>query len=186
MRVTARFPRGGLGNSRKSSRALTALLALPLTLALGAPAAVAAPEPAQPGLPSYEELQAVQGQLAQSGDLGDLAKAAEAAQAAGAQLPGLGMPKPMPGPERTPFKVDTPAVANLPSGVSVDKVEWYTDHHVIAHIRSAAMPEKPIQVEILLPRDWYRDKERTFPSVYHLDGMASFDDYSGWIRATNI
>lgn len=186
MRVTARFLRGGLGNSRKSSRALTALLALPLTLALGAPAAVAAPEPAQQGLPSYEELQAVQGQLAQSGDLGDLAKAAEAAQAAGAQLPGLGMPKPMPGPERTPFKVDTPAVANLPSGVSVDKVEWYTDHHVIAHIRSAAMPEKPIQVEILLPRDWYRDKERTFPSVYHLDGMASFDDYSGWIRATNI
>lgn len=98
----------------------------------------------------------------------------------------LFMPQPMPGPERTPFKEETPAVPNLPSGVSVEKLSWYTDHHLIAHINSAAMPGKPIQVEILLPRDWYRDTKRTFPSVYHLDGLRAYDDYSGWIRATNV
>lgn len=141
------------------------------------------------GLPSYDEVKAAQGRIGNAGNpgnpggLGDLAKVA---QAAGKALPGLGMPKPTPGPARTPFKVENPAVPNLPGGVSVEKVDWYSDHHVVAHIHSAVMPEKPIQVEILLPRDWYRDGKRTFPSVYHLDGMASFEDYSGWIRATNI
>lgn len=228
MRETATFLRGRVGAFRRSSRAMTAILALPAALVISAPLAVAAPDQAagQHNLPSYQEVtsqgidanvragaQAILDALGKGMSPADIARAtgqsqevvnkvaestegknalaqaqqgAQSKELAQAVPGGLGMPKPMPGPPRTPFRTETPSVANLPSGVSVEKIDWYTDHHVVLHIASAAMPEKPIQVELLLPRDWYRDPERTFPSVYHLDGMASFDDYSGWIRATNI
>ena len=38
----------------------------------------------------------------------------------------------------------------------------------------------------LLPRDWNRDPGRTFPTVWHLDGMRARDDWNGWVLETNI
>ncbi|MEJ6020198.1 alpha/beta hydrolase-fold protein [Corynebacterium sp. H113] len=204
MRVTAHSLRG------RTPRALTAILAVPVSLALLAPAAQAVPAIPDSASQTIQAQDATkqdapatqapgQDAPASSNPAGDALDALGRAAAANGVTPeelqnpealkqrsALFMPQPLPGPPRAPFRVDNQQLDGLPSGVSVEKVEWFTERHVMLHINSAAMPDKPMQVELLLPRDWYRDKERTFPSVYHLDGMNSFDDYSGWTRATNI
>lgn len=89
-------------------------------------------------------------------------------------------------PERVPQAVQQQALSGLPSGVSVEKVEWLTDRWVNLYINSAAMPGQPVKVQILLARDWYSQPNKTFPAVWALDGMRARDDESGWTLSTNI
>ncbi|CAM2877325.1 alpha/beta hydrolase-fold protein [Corynebacterium falsenii] len=89
-------------------------------------------------------------------------------------------------PNRTVERVEEQNLPGLPAGVSVEKVEWITNRWANVYINSKAMPGKPIKVQILLARDWYKDPNRTFPSVWALDGLRARDDESGWTLATNI
>nr|VDG61777.1 Mycolyl transferase 85A [Streptococcus thermophilus] len=90
-------------------------------------------------------------------------------------------------PPRTPIEVDkNPKVEGLPEGVSVDRIEWLTQRRVAVFINSAAMPDKPIQVQILLARDWHSNPSAKFPEVWALDGLRARDDESGWTIETNI
>ncbi|KAB1554220.1 hypothetical protein F7232_04460 [Corynebacterium sp. 319] len=89
-------------------------------------------------------------------------------------------------PDRTPTKVTEQVLKGLPEGVSVDRVEWITNRWANVYINSAAMPGEPIKVQILLARDWYVHPEKSFPSVWALDGLRARDDESGWTLETNI
>ncbi|AWB84845.1 alpha/beta hydrolase-fold protein [Corynebacterium liangguodongii] len=90
-------------------------------------------------------------------------------------------------PKRTPIEVDrNPQIPGLPAGVSVDRIEWLTNRRVAVFIRSAAMPEELIQVQILLARDWHSNPQAKFPEVWALDGLRARDDENGWTIETNI
>ncbi|AFH91742.1 hypothetical protein A4R63_09875 [Corynebacterium pseudotuberculosis] len=90
------------------------------------------------------------------------------------------------GVHRTPIRTDHPKIEGLPEGVSVDRVEWITNRRIALFIKSAAMPGNPIQVQVLLARDWHQDPNRTFPSVWALDGLRAVETESGWTINTNI
>ncbi|WKD59983.1 alpha/beta hydrolase-fold protein [Corynebacterium caspium] len=85
-----------------------------------------------------------------------------------------------------PTKVDHPTIAGLPAGVAVQRVEWLTNRRVALWITSAAMPEHPIQVQMLLARDWHSHPEKKFPEVWALDGLRAREDENGWTIETNI
>ncbi|MEJ6013217.1 alpha/beta hydrolase-fold protein [Corynebacterium sp. H127] len=89
-------------------------------------------------------------------------------------------------PQRTPIRTDHPKIEGLPQGVSIDRVEWITDRRVAVFIKSAAMPEHPIQVQILLARDWHSNPTAKFPEVWALDGLRAVDTENGWTIHTNI
>lgn len=89
-------------------------------------------------------------------------------------------------PERSPINTEYPEVEGLPEGVDIERVEWYTNRHISVYINSAAMPDSPIQVQILLARDWHSNPDRNFPEVWALDGLRARDDESGWTIETNI
>lgn len=90
-------------------------------------------------------------------------------------------------PKRTPIEVDkNPQIPGLPEGVSVDRIEWLTNRRVAVFIRSAAMPEQLMQVQILLARDWHSNPQAKFPEVWALDGLRARDDENGWTIETNI
>ena len=78
-------------------------------------------------------------------------------------------------PQRTPIRTDYPEIKGLPDGVSVDRVEWVTDRRIAVFIKSAAMPGEPVQVQMLLARDWYSDPAKTYPEVWALDGLRALD-----------
>ncbi|MBV7296067.1 hypothetical protein KRX51_09110 [Corynebacterium sp. TAE3-ERU12] len=108
--------------------------------------------------------------------------------AAQPQLPGSSewTPQPQPDQERSPIRETNQVLEGLPEGVSVEKVQWLTERHVKLFINSAVMTDHPIAVELMLPRDWYRSPDRTFPTVWHLDGMRAREDFSGWSTETTI
>ncbi|MBN9645267.1 alpha/beta hydrolase-fold protein [Corynebacterium mendelii] len=89
-------------------------------------------------------------------------------------------------PKRTPIKTDYPTIEGLPEGVSVVRQEWLSSHRLALFINSQAMPGEPIQVQLLLARDWYSNPTQKFPSVWMLDGMRATDEESGWTLHTNI
>ena len=90
-------------------------------------------------------------------------------------------------PKRTPIEVDkNPQIPGLPEGVSVDRIEWLTNRRVAVFIRSAAMSEQLMQVQILLARDWHSNPQAKFPEVWALDGLRARDDENGWTIETNI
>lgn len=89
-------------------------------------------------------------------------------------------------PPRTPQSTDYPSLDNLPAGVEVDRVEWITDRRIAIWIKSAAMPDELMQVQMLLARDWHSDSSRTFPEVWALDGLRAREDDNGWTIETNI
>lgn len=88
--------------------------------------------------------------------------------------------------ERAPIRETGQDIKGLPEGVSVKSVQWLSERHVKILVNSAAMPDRSIGVELLLPRDWSRDEGRTFPAVWHLDGMRAAKDASGWTTQTTI
>lgn len=90
-------------------------------------------------------------------------------------------------PAPTVLRTDVaPKIPNLPEGVSVDHVDWLSEHRVALFIRSEAMPEELVQVQMLLARDWYLTPDATFPELWALDGMRSSDTENGWTLSTNI
>lgn len=89
-------------------------------------------------------------------------------------------------PERSPINTEYPDVEGLPAGVDIDRVEWYTNRHISIFINSAAMPDEPMQVQMLLARDWHSNPEQDFPEVWALDGLRAREDESGWTIETNI
>ncbi|MDO5511257.1 alpha/beta hydrolase-fold protein [Corynebacterium sp.] len=89
-------------------------------------------------------------------------------------------------PQREPIRTEYPDIDNLPDGVEVERMEWITNRRVALFIRSAAMPQELIQVQLLLARDWHSSPERTFAEVWALDGLRARDDDSGWTIETNI
>lgn len=89
-------------------------------------------------------------------------------------------------PQRTPIRTDYPEIKGLPDGVSVDRVEWITDRRIAVFIKSAAMPGEPVQVQMLLARDWYSNPAKTYPEVWALDGLRALDTENGWTINTNI
>lgn len=110
-----------------------------------------------------------------------LAQEQPAAPGAGTDYldPGAAQPK-------EPERVEHPDIQGLPAGVSVDRVEWLTNRRVAVFVKSAAMPDRLIQVQLLLARDWYSDPGRTFPEVWALDGLRAQEEENGWTIATNI
>lgn len=89
-------------------------------------------------------------------------------------------------PQRQAQRTEHPDIQGLPDGVSVERVEWITDHRIALFIRSAAMPQDLVQVQVLLARDWYSNPKATFPEVWALDGLRALDTESGWTINTNI
>ena len=90
-------------------------------------------------------------------------------------------------PKRTPIEVEkNPEVPGLPAGVKVDRIEWLTSRRVAVFINSPSMPQHPIQVQILLARDWHSNPTAKFPEVWALDGLRARDDENGWTIETNI
>ncbi|HIW95853.1 MAG TPA: hypothetical protein H9867_05135 [Candidatus Corynebacterium gallistercoris] len=89
-------------------------------------------------------------------------------------------------PERTPIETEHRDIQGLPQGVEETRVEWITNRWANIYIKSAAMPEQEMKVQILLARDWYSKPNQTFPSVWALDGLRARDDESGWTLETNI
>ena len=90
-------------------------------------------------------------------------------------------------PQRTPIRTDEhPSIQGLPSGVSVERVEWITERRIALFIRSAAMPKELIQVQVLLARDWHSNPSAKYPEVWALDGLRALDTESGWTINTNI
>lgn len=87
---------------------------------------------------------------------------------------------------KTPIRTEVRQIANLPEGVSIDRIEWLSSRRVALFIHSAAMPNSTMQVQILLARDWYSQPDRKFPEVWALDGMRARDDENGWTIETNI
>ena len=99
---------------------------------------------------------------------------------------GTGYLEPHDVPDRKPVRVTEQNLPGLPEGVSVDKVEWITGRWANVYINSAAMPGKPVKVQILLARDWYSKPNQKFPTVWALDGLRAREDESGWTLSTNI
>lgn len=85
-----------------------------------------------------------------------------------------------------PVRTERISIDGLPEGVSVDRLEWINDRRVAVYINSAAMPGEPIQVQLLLARDWYSNPTAKFPTIWALDGLRAQDDESGWTINTNI
>ncbi|KQB83344.1 alpha/beta hydrolase-fold protein [Corynebacterium oculi] len=94
--------------------------------------------------------------------------------------------KPGDSQQPAPTRTDVPQIQGLPEGVSVDRVEWLSSRRVAVYINSPSMPQSPVQVQILLARDWHSQPDRTFPEVWALDGMRARDDENGWTSATNL
>ncbi|CCF60964.1 alpha/beta hydrolase-fold protein [Nocardia cyriacigeorgica] len=64
---------------------------------------------------------------------------------------------------------------------SVRNVIWLTDRHVELWVNSPAMGA-PIQVRLLLARDWNTRPDAKFPTLYMLDGLRATEEVSGWIK----
>ncbi|MHC9595999.1 alpha/beta hydrolase-fold protein [Corynebacterium diphtheriae] len=88
------------------------------------------------------------------------------------------------GVKRTPVRTDHPKIDGLPAGVSVDRVEWLGGRRVAVYVNTPSMGQ--VQVQILLARDWFQDPNRSFPSVWTLDGLRATDVENGWTIGTNI
>lgn len=67
---------------------------------------------------------------------------------------------------------------------TVQRVDWLTDRRVAVWVNSPSMGV-PIQVQLLLARDWNAKPDAKFPVVYMLDGMRARDDENGWTMETD-
>ncbi|WP_369028180.1 alpha/beta hydrolase, partial [Nocardia farcinica] len=63
----------------------------------------------------------------------------------------------------------------------IRNVIWHTDRHVELWVNSPAMGA-PIQVRLLLARDWNTRPDAKFPVLYMLDGLRATEEVSGWIK----
>ncbi|OFU53880.1 alpha/beta hydrolase-fold protein [Corynebacterium sp. HMSC11E11] len=188
MRDTAHSPRG------RWTRVLAALTAIPLAMTL-----TGAPATASPAEPAADDTGTSAPATSTSTPADDTAPADPAAgeedatssstaddETAQPLQSSLWTPVPGANGQPSPIRETEQNLPNLPGDVSVEKVQWLTERRVMLHINSAAMPGEPVKVDLLLPRDWNRDPDRTFPTIWHLDGMRARDDWNGWTLETNI
>ncbi|MBF6363434.1 esterase [Nocardia farcinica] len=82
----------------------------------------------------------------------------------------------------------TPAVptavaqpATTPASATVQQAIWLTDRRVALWVNSPSMGA-PVQVQLLLARDWNAKPETRFPLLIMLDGLRATDDESGWTK----
>lgn len=187
MRDTAHSPRG------RRSRVPAALTAIPLALTLAAAPAQASPAESD-GAAKSDAASVSTSATSSAAPESSAAPAAGEGSSSGngdrSVLPmqsSLWTPAPEPGEAQpAPIRETQQDLPNLPGEVEVEKVQWLTGRRAMLHIKSAAMPGEPVKVDVLLPRDWNRDPGRTFPTVWHLDGMRARDDWNGWALETNI
>lgn len=74
-----------------------------------------------------------------------------------------------------------PTAATAPA--TIGNIVWHSDRHVAIWVNSPAMGA-PIQVQLLLARDWNTQPNAKFPVLYLLDGLRANDDDSGWVKET--
>lgn len=77
-----------------------------------------------------------------------------------------------------------PAATQNPTGAAVTKVDWLSERRVALWVNSPAMGT-PIQVQILLARDWNVNPSASFPSVWMLDGLRATDNENAWTYETD-
>ncbi|MFD6515582.1 alpha/beta hydrolase-fold protein [Rhodococcus sp. NPDC060176] len=77
-----------------------------------------------------------------------------------------------------------PAATQNPTGAAVTKVDWLSERRVALWVNSPAMGI-PIQVQILLARDWNVNPSASFPSVWMLDGLRATDNENAWTYETD-
>ncbi|MGV9674505.1 alpha/beta hydrolase-fold protein [Nocardia sp. NPDC003482] len=68
------------------------------------------------------------------------------------------------------------------AGATVQRAVWLTDRRVSLWIDSPSMAGAPIQVQLLLARDWNLRPDARFPVMFMLDGLRAQDDESGWTK----
>lgn len=118
------------------------------------------------------------------------AQGASSTSAAPSSAPSTGVPSSSPNPSASAASTTSaeqrPAGdATVPSGVRLDRVDWLSDRRVALWVQSPAM-QRSIQVQLLLPRSWNAEKNRTFPALYMLDGLRAEDTESGWTKETEL
>uniref|UniRef100_UPI00357100CB alpha/beta hydrolase-fold protein n=2 Tax=Nocardia concava TaxID=257281 RepID=UPI00357100CB len=64
---------------------------------------------------------------------------------------------------------------------SIQKMTWLTDRRVAVWVNSPASGA-PVEIQLLLPRDWNAKPDARFPVVYMLDGLRATDDENGWTK----
>ncbi|WP_372025875.1 alpha/beta hydrolase-fold protein [Rhodococcus sp. NyZ502] len=77
-----------------------------------------------------------------------------------------------------------PAATQNPTGAAVTKVDWLSERRVALWVNSPAMGT-PIEVQILLARDWNVNPSASFPSVWMLDGLRATDNENAWTYETD-
>lgn len=82
-----------------------------------------------------------------------------------------------------PVSVPVAVVAQPPdAGVAtVARASWLTDRRVALWVASPSMGA-PVQVQLLLARDWNARPQEHFPVMFMLDGLRATDDESGWTK----
>ncbi|WP_159844762.1 alpha/beta hydrolase-fold protein [Nocardia sp. CY41] len=63
----------------------------------------------------------------------------------------------------------------------LERVQWLSDRRVALWVTSPSMGV-PIQVQLLLARDWNARPEARFPVLFLLDGLRATDDENGWTK----
>ncbi|WP_137722744.1 alpha/beta hydrolase-fold protein [Prescottella subtropica] len=77
-----------------------------------------------------------------------------------------------------------PSTVQVGGEPTVSRVDWLTDRRVALWVNSPSMGV-PIQVQMLLARDWNAKSGEKFPAVFMLDGMRARDDENGWTLDTD-
>ncbi|MET7769158.1 alpha/beta hydrolase-fold protein [Nocardia sp. NPDC005366] len=71
--------------------------------------------------------------------------------------------------------------ASAPAEATVQKAVWLGDRRVALWVYSPSMAT-PVQVQLLLARDWNSRPDARFPVLFMLDGLRATDDESGWTK----
>lgn len=64
---------------------------------------------------------------------------------------------------------------------TVQRAVWLSDRRVSLWVNSPAMAA-PVQVQLLLARDWNTRPDAKFPVLFLLDGLRATDDENGWTK----
>nr|WP_255342569.1 alpha/beta hydrolase-fold protein [Nocardia sp. CNY236] len=80
--------------------------------------------------------------------------------------------------EEIPAAAQPEAVVAAPT---MERVVWLSDRRVALWVHSPAMG-RPIQVQLLLAKDWNARPEARFPVLFMLDGLRADDDENGWTK----
>lgn len=71
--------------------------------------------------------------------------------------------------------------AATPAEASVQRAVWFGDRRVALWVYSPSMGT-PVQIQLLLARDWNANPGARFPVLFMLDGLRATDDESGWTK----